>query len=173
MEKLNHFKISGLIHVVANNQIGFTTTPAEARTGLYCTDVAKPELVDQAMRLAVEYRLKFKSDFFVDVIGYRRYGHNEQDQPAFTQPMMYQKINEHRTIYSIYADRLVEEGVITKDEKKKMWDEELNRFRQSYNESLSTNFDIKKWTHTPFHRVVDLSQLGNIKNTGIDPRELK
>ena len=186
MEKLNHFKISGLIHVVANNQIGFTTTPAEARTGLYCTDVAKsimapiihvnadePELVDQAMRLAVEYRLRFKSDVFVDVIGYRRYGHNEQDQPAFTQPMMYQKINEHRPIYSIYADRLVEEGVITKDEKKKMWDEELNRFRQSYNESLSTNFDIKKWTHTPFHRVVDLSQLGNIKNTGIDPRELK
>lgn len=186
MEKLNHFKVSGLIHVVANNQIGFTTTPAEARTGLYCTDVAKsimapiihvnadePELVDEAMRFAVEYRQKFKSDIFVDVIGYRRYGHNEQDQPAFTQPMMYQKINEHRPIYHIYADRLESEGVIRKNERKKLWDDELNHFRESYNESLSTNFDITKWTHTTFHRVVDLSHLGNIKNTGIDISEFK
>jgi len=133
----------------------------------------EPELVDQAMRLAVEYRLKFQSDIFVDVVGYRRYGHNEQDQPAFTQPMMYQKINEHRPIYHIYADRLIVEGVITHDEKKKLWDEKLSQFRQSYNESLSTNFDIKKWTHTTFHRVVDLSHLGNIKNTGIEPEQLK
>lgn len=136
MQKLNNFKISGVIHVVANNQIGFTTTPAEARTGLYCTDVAKstmspiihvnadePELVDQAIRLAVEYRLKFQSDIFVDIVGYRRYGHNEQDQPAFTQPMMYQKINEHRPIYNIYRDRLITQGDITKSAAEKMWED--------------------------------------------------
>lgn len=120
--------------MVANNQIGFTTTPAEARTGLYCTDVAKsimapiihvnadePELVDKAMRLAVEYRQKYKNDIFVDIIGYRRYGHNEQDQPAFTQPMMYQKINEHRPVYQIYRDRLIQEGILTDSEAKTLW----------------------------------------------------
>jgi 2-oxoglutarate dehydrogenase E1 component len=103
MAYLPHYANNGVIHVVANNQIGFTTTPAEARTGLYCTDVAKaiqapiihvnadkPEIVSEVMKIAVEYRQTFFKDIFVDIIGYRRYGHNEQDQPAFTQPMMYQ-----------------------------------------------------------------------------------
>ncbi len=103
MAYLNHYSNYGVIHVVANNQIGFTTTPAEARSSLYCTDVAKaiqapiihvnadePEMVSEVMKIAVEYRQTFNKDIFIDVIGYRRYGHNEQDQPAFTQPMMYQ-----------------------------------------------------------------------------------
>ena len=90
-----HYSVNGVIHIVANNQIGFTTTPAEARTGLYCTSVAKaiqapvihvnsdePELVNKVLKLAVKYRQTFKKDIFVDIIGYRRYGHNEQDQPA-------------------------------------------------------------------------------------------
>ena len=107
MTNLDNYNTYGVIHIVANNQIGFTTTPAEARTGLYCTDVAKsiqapiihvnaddPELVSAVMRLSMRYREKFHKDIFVDVIGYRRYGHNEQDQPAFTQPMMYQEISK-------------------------------------------------------------------------------
>jgi len=90
------YDVNGVIHIVANNQIGFTTTPAEARTGLYCTNVAKsiqapiihvnsdePEDVNKMVRLAVDYRQKFKKDIFIDIIGYRRYGHNEQDQPAY------------------------------------------------------------------------------------------
>lgn len=186
MQKLNGYKISGVIHVVANNQIGFTTTPAEARTGLYCTDVAKssmapiihvnadePELVDQAIRLAVEYRQKFQSDIFVDIVGYRRYGHNEQDQPSFTQPMMYQKINQHRPVYYIYKDKLIGEGLITKSDAENLWNDEMKKVKQSYSESMSTNFDIKKWTHTMFHKVVDLSALGNIKNTGVEINTLK
>ena len=96
MSYLPHYQSNGVIHIVANNQIGFTTTPAEARTGLYCTDVAKaiqapilhvngdePELVNEVMKIAVEYRQLFRKDIFVDIIGYRRYGHNEQDQPAY------------------------------------------------------------------------------------------
>lgn len=96
MAYLPHYNINGTIHIVANNQIGFTTTPAEARTGLYCTNVAKsiqapiihvnadePELVNKAIRMAIHYRQHFKKDIFVDIIGYRRYGHNEQDQPAY------------------------------------------------------------------------------------------
>jgi 2-oxoglutarate dehydrogenase E1 component len=102
MSYLKHYQTFGVIHIVANNQIGFTTTPAEARTGLYCTDVAKsiqapiihvnadePELVNSVLKMAMKYREKFHKDIFVDIIGYRRYGHNEQDQPSFTQPMMY------------------------------------------------------------------------------------
>lgn len=65
------------------------------------------------MRFAIMYRQKFKSDIFIDIIGYRRYGHNEQDQPSFTQPMMYQKINQHKNIYQLYSDRLVKEGLLT------------------------------------------------------------
>jgi 2-oxoglutarate dehydrogenase E1 component len=89
MSYLNNYDINGVIHIVANNQIGFTTTPAEARSGLYCTNVAKsiqapifhvnadhPELVNRIITLAVNYRQKFKKDIFVDIIGYRRYGHN-------------------------------------------------------------------------------------------------
>ena len=89
MSYLPHYQTNGVIHIVANNQIGFTTTPAEARTSLYCTDVAKsiqapvihvnadePELVHKAIHIALEYRQKFRKDIFVDIIGYRRYGHN-------------------------------------------------------------------------------------------------
>ena len=89
MSQLNHYNIGGVIHIVANNQIGFTTTPAEARSGLYCTNVAKsiqapiihvngdePELVNKAIKLAIEYRQQFRKDIVVDIIGYRRYGHN-------------------------------------------------------------------------------------------------
>jgi 2-oxoglutarate dehydrogenase E1 component len=133
----------------------------------------QPELVDQAIRLAVEYRQKFQSDIFIDIVGYRRYGHNEQDQPSFTQPMMYQKINEHRPVYHMYRDRIISEGIISKSDAEKLWNEEMKKVKQSYSESMETNFDIKKWTHTMFHRVVDLSALGNIKNTGVDSKILK
>lgn len=92
--RLNAYNINGVIHIVTNNQIGFTTTPSEARTGLYPTDVAKstqcpiihvnadePECVDKVIKFAVNYRMKFKKDIFVDIIGYRRHGHSETDQP--------------------------------------------------------------------------------------------
>lgn len=121
MAYLNHYANHGVIHVVANNQIGFTTTPAEARTGLYCTDVAKaiqapiihvnadePEFVSEVMKIAVEYRQTFFKDIFVDIIGYRRYGHNEQDQPSFTQPMMYQEIGKRPNIYNIYKNKVLQ-----------------------------------------------------------------
>lgn len=97
MGDLKGYTSGGLIHIIVNNQIGFTTTPAEFRSGFHCTELAKvveapifhvnadqPELVDRVMKLAVEYRQKFKSDVVIDIIGYRRYGHNELDQPRFT-----------------------------------------------------------------------------------------
>lgn len=131
MMGLESFTTHGTIHIVANNQIGFTTTPAEARTGLYCTDVAKAigapiihvnaddlELVDRVVRMAFKFRQNFKKDVFVDIVGYRRYGHNEQDQPAFTQPLMYRVVGGHPMLYDIYKKALLAERVVTEAEVK-------------------------------------------------------
>ena len=126
---LEGYRTGGTIHLVINNQIGFTTSPVAARTGPYCTDVAMsnhdpilhvngddPEAVVAAAELAMEYRQAFDSDVVIDLFCYRRYGHNESDEPAFTQPIMYRKIAEHPTTRAIYAEKLVAEGVVTREE---------------------------------------------------------
>ena len=128
MSRLHNYDINGTIHIVTNNQIGFTTTPSEARTGLYPTDVAKsvqspiihvnadkPEDVIKVMKMAVDYRQKFKRDIWIDLIGYRRHGHSEMDQPSFSQPMMYKVIGQRPNIYKIYSKELLEEGAVTEE----------------------------------------------------------
>lgn len=100
--------------------------PKDGRSGLYCTDLAhalqapvihvnadEPDLVDKVFQIATEYRFRFKKDIFVDLVGYRRYGHNEQDQPKFTQPIMYDKIEATKPVFLKYSQKLVEEGVLT------------------------------------------------------------
>lgn len=144
MTELPDYTTRGTIHIVANNQIGFTTDPRFSRYSLkmflinhftmsltrsspYCTDVARvvnapifhvnaddPEAVLQVANIAAEYRSKFHKDVVVDLVGYRRHGHNEIDEPMFTQPMMYKIIKKHKNVLDIYADKLVEEGVVTK-----------------------------------------------------------
>ncbi|MGQ0665286.1 MAG: 2-oxoglutarate dehydrogenase E1 component [Pseudomonadota bacterium] len=124
--ELRGYRTGGTVHFVVNNQIGFTTTPAYARSAPYPTDVGKkvqapifhvngddPEAVVQVARVAIEYRQRFKKDVIVDMFCYRRHGHNESDEPAFTQPLMYRKIASHPTTRAIYAERLVGEGVLT------------------------------------------------------------
>jgi len=124
------FSTGGTIHIVVNNQIGFTTSdPHDARSTLYCSDVAKmveapifhvngddPEACVFVVRLALDYRLKFHKDVVIDLVCYRRHGHNEADEPAATQPLMYQAIRKHPTPRQVYADRLVAEGVLTTEE---------------------------------------------------------
>jgi 2-oxoglutarate dehydrogenase E1 component len=186
MGYLPHYQSNGIIHIVANNQIGFTTTPAEARTGLYCTDVAKsiqapvihvnadePELVHKAMQIALDYRQKFHKDIFIDIIGYRRYGHNEQDQPSFTQPMMYQVIGQRKNLYELYAQKLIESKVITSEQVSQMWNGEIKKLKDAYDESLRETFDMKKWKAQNYHRVVSISDLGEIKRTGLSSESLK
>jgi 2-oxoglutarate dehydrogenase E1 component len=126
MSQLEGYGTGGSLHVVINNQIGFTTTPRYSRSGPYCTDVAKAvqapilhvngddvEAVVHAARIAIEFRQEFQSDVVLDMVCYRRHGHNEGDEPAFTQPLMYRVIADHPTTRQIYASQLVREGVLS------------------------------------------------------------
>jgi len=121
---------------VVNNQMGFTTLPAHAYSGMYCTDIAKsvqspifhvngddPEAVVYCARLAAEFRQDFACDVVLDIVCYRRHGHNETDEPAFTQPIMYRAIEAQKTTRTLYAERLVQDGVLSPDDAKAMWDD--------------------------------------------------
>ncbi len=125
MAQLDGYKTGGTIHIVINNQVGFTTNYLDARSSTYCTDVAKvtlspvlhvnaddAEAVVHAMLFALDYRMQFGSDVFIDLLGYRKYGHNEGDEPRFTQPLLYKTIASHKNPRDIYTAKLIEEGVI-------------------------------------------------------------
>ncbi|MBV8171988.1 MAG: multifunctional oxoglutarate decarboxylase/oxoglutarate dehydrogenase thiamine pyrophosphate-binding subunit/dihydrolipoyllysine-residue succinyltransferase subunit, partial [Candidatus Eremiobacteraeota bacterium] len=129
MQALPGYTTGGTIHIIANNQIGFTTTPGEGRSTRYASDLAKGfdlpiihvnaddiEACLAAVRLCVAFRKQFKRDILIDLVGYRRFGHNETDEPAYTQPIMYERIKNHPTVREIYARRLVEHGVVSQDE---------------------------------------------------------
>jgi 2-oxoglutarate dehydrogenase E1 component len=135
MSQLIGYRTGGTIHLVVNNQIGFTTVPAHAYSGLYCTDVAKsiqapilhvngddPEAVIFCARMAAEFRMRFATDIVLDVVCYRRHGHNETDEPAFTQPLMYRAIGALKTTRTLYAERLAAEGAVPASESQAMWD---------------------------------------------------
>ena len=135
MSQLIGYRTGGTIHLVVNNQIGFTTVPAHAYSGLYCTDVAKsiqapilhvngddPEAVIFCARMAAEFRMRFAADIVLDIVCYRRHGHNETDEPAFTQPVMYRAISRTKTTRTLYAERLAAEGVVPAAEAQAMWD---------------------------------------------------
>jgi 2-oxoglutarate dehydrogenase E1 component len=126
LSDLGGYRIGGTIHFVVNNQIGFTTLPTYSRSGPYCTEIAKivqapilhvngddPEAVVHVSRIATEYRQHFKRDIVIDMFCYRRHGHNESDEPMFTQPLMYKEIAGHKTVKEVYAARLEAEGFIT------------------------------------------------------------
>ena len=129
MSGLKGHNTGGTIHIIVNNQIGFTTSPRFARSSPYPSDVAKmveapilhvngddPEAVVHCAKIAVEFRQKFNRDIVIDMICYRRFGHNEGDEPSFTQPMMYQKIKKHPSTLYVYAEKLIKEGTISKEE---------------------------------------------------------
>ncbi|MDB5371100.1 MAG: 2-oxoglutarate dehydrogenase component [Roseomonas sp.] len=145
MSQLIGYRTGGTIHVVVNNQIGFTTVPAHAYSGLYCTDVAKsvqapilhvngddPEAVVFCSRLAAEYRMEFGADIVLDIVCYRRHGHNETDEPAFTQPTMYARIKETRTTRTLYAERLAAAGAVPAEDSKAMLDAFNAQLEEAY-----------------------------------------
>src|SRR5690554_4745627 len=144
MSQTRAYTTGGTIHIVINNQIGFTTSnPFDARSTLYCTDVANmiqapvfhvngddPEAVLYVTRLSLDYRMKFKRDVVIDLLCYRRHGHNEADEPAVTQPLMYRFIRNHPTVRKLYADRLIAEGVVTPDEVQRMEEDYQNGLKK-------------------------------------------
>ncbi|WP_340065015.1 2-oxoglutarate dehydrogenase E1 component [Ascidiimonas aurantiaca] len=125
MAQLDGYKTNGTIHIVVNNQIGFTTNYLDARSSTYCTDVGKvtlspvlhvnaddAEAVVHASLFALDFRMTFKRDVFIDLLGYRKYGHNEGDEPRFTQPRLYKAISRHKNPRDIYAEKLIDQGII-------------------------------------------------------------
>lgn len=133
LSQLRGYRTGGTIHLVVNNQIGFTTSPSYSRSSPYCSDVAKvvsapilhvngddPEACVHVARIAMEYRQRFKKDIVIDMWCYRRHGHNESDEPAFTQPIMYKRIKEQPTTRALYAKHLEDEGLIEKGEGDRM-----------------------------------------------------
>lgn len=145
LSQLNGYRTGGTVHVIVNNQIGFTTLPSESRSSPYPTDVAKlleapiihvngddPEAVVFSMDLALQFRQRFHRDVVVDIVCYRRHGHNEGDDPAFTQPHLYAKIKDRPTVRILYMKQLVEEGVLTQGEA----DQRLDEFRAQLESAL-------------------------------------
>jgi 2-oxoglutarate dehydrogenase E1 component len=144
MARLKGYSVGGTIHIIANNQIGFTTTPGEGRSTRYASDLAKgfdvpilhvnadhPEACVAAVRLAMAYRDEYHDDVVIDLVGYRRHGHNEGDEPAYTQPGLYQIIADHPTVRTLWARQLVEEGVLTEGEAEAFSEAALEELREA------------------------------------------
>jgi len=159
LSQLQGYRTGGTIHLIINNQIGFTTPPADARSSIYASDVAKmvqapifhvngddPESTLWVTKLAYEFKMKFNKDVVVDIFSYRRLGHNETDEPGFTQPLMYKIIREHKSVRKIYEDKLIYEKIISTDDSKEMENKIHNLMETDYNkahkESLEFNTDI-------------------------------
>ena len=151
MSQLHGYRTGGTVHVVVNNQIGFTTNPADARSSPYCTDVAKmvqapvlhangddPEAVVHVVDVAIEYRNTFRRDVVIDLVCYRRYGHNEGDEPSYTQPLMYQKIKSHTSVAHLYGEALVRQGHLTAAEVDGLWASEKTGLERAYDEARGT-----------------------------------
>ena len=149
MAQLDGYKTGGTIHIVVNNQIGFTTNYLDGRSSTYCTDVGKAtlspvlhvnaddvEAVVHAMHFSVAFRNRFKRDVFIDLLGYRKYGHNEGDEPRFTQPKLYKAIANHKNPRDIYAEKLISEAVITHHE--------LEQMEKEYKARLEENLEVSR-----------------------------
>jgi 2-oxoglutarate dehydrogenase E1 component len=152
MAKLDGYKTGGTIHLVINNQVGFTTNFKDARSSTYCTDIAKltlspvfhvngddVEALIYAINIAVEYRQKYKNDVFIDILCYRRYGHNESDEPKFTQPLLYKAIEQHPNPREIYNKKLMESGTVDANLAKEMEKDFRNLLQERLNESKQSN----------------------------------
>lgn len=163
MSGLTGYKTGGTVHLVVNNQVGFTTDYLDGRTSTYCTDVGKSvlapvfhvngddvEAVVYTIQLAMEYRAKFNRDIFIDILCYRKYGHNEGDEPRFTQPVLYKEIEKHPDPMSIYKEKLIESGHLTEEQAKKISDRINDVFEESFtkakaSEKLDIAFIQHKW----------------------------
>jgi len=188
MAQLDAYRSGGTIHIVVNNQVGFTTNFTDGRSSTYCTDVAKTtlcpvfhvngddvEAVVQTMEIAMEYRQQFSRDVFIDLLCYRKYGHNEGDEPKFTQPKLYDLIAKHPNPKDIYFDQLEKEGVITKEVAKKL-EEDFNTHLDAEYEISRKNdkalvYDFLSKTWEGYRHSVP-SDFDSSIDTGVDKKKL-
>ncbi|HEX6558589.1 MAG TPA: 2-oxoglutarate dehydrogenase E1 component [Longimicrobiales bacterium] len=179
LAQLQANRVGGSLHIIENNQIGFTTGPREARSTHYASDMAKgfdipifhvnaddPEACLAVSRLALAYRDKFHGDVVIDLVGYRRFGHNEGDEPAYTQPVMYHQINEHPSVRKLWAEQLVTDAVITAEEAESIW-------QAAYQQLVVVQAQVKSEQHIEEHAtvVVEKASLPEVK-TGVQPDRL-
>ena len=184
MSGLKGHNTGGTIHIIVNNQIGFTTSPRFARSSPYPSDLGKiveapilhcngddPEAVVHCAKIAIEFRQRFKKDVVVDLICYRRFGHNEGDEPTFTQPLMYKKIKSHPTTLNIYSKKLIKENSIT--------EEEFKSEKKEFNDLLEDQFKSAKdhhpkidWFEGTWSRYRPQKGKDKIGNTGVQKNEL-
>jgi 2-oxoglutarate dehydrogenase E1 component len=189
MAALDGYRTGGTVHIVTNNQVGFTTNYLDARTSTYCTDVAKTtlcpvfhvnaddvEAVVATMKLALEYRQKFNMDVFVDLLGYRKYGHNEGDEPKFTQPSLYKLISSHKSLRDLYKDRLITEGVLNAEEAEAVkvrfegeLDEALNVAKSTLKSKVK-HFMEETWQG---YRLAQEEDLSRSIDTGVEAKVIK
>jgi 2-oxoglutarate dehydrogenase E1 component len=168
MSMLRGYRAGGTLHLIANNQLGFTTDPLDSRSTRFASDLAKgfdipivhmngddAEAGIQAIRLALAYRAKFGKDFVIDIVGYRRHGHNESDQPSFTQPTLYKTIADHPTPREVWGSRLVRERVATEDEVKRLDEEHRAMLQKTYEEMKKDFADHKGHGEPPKAQVFE------------------
>ncbi|MBI4535244.1 MAG: multifunctional oxoglutarate decarboxylase/oxoglutarate dehydrogenase thiamine pyrophosphate-binding subunit/dihydrolipoyllysine-residue succinyltransferase subunit, partial [Ignavibacteriae bacterium] len=156
LSQLDGYRTGGTIHIIINNQIGFTTSPSDARSTPYSTDVAKmvqapifhvngddPEASVRVARLALEYRQRFKKDVVIDMFCYRRHGHNEGDEPSYTQPLLYKKIKQHPSVRQLYGEKLLRENTVTKEELESINEESRLRYERAFEASQKREMRFK------------------------------
>jgi 2-oxoglutarate dehydrogenase E1 component len=154
LSRLSGYQTGGTIHIITNNQLGYTTDPVEGRSTLYASDLAKgfeipivhanaddPEACIEVARLAFAYRAKFQKDFLIDLLGYRRHGHNEGDEPSFTQPLMYEKIDHHPSVRELWAGVLIQHGLINPEQPAKLVEEHMQALQRGL-DSLQPERDV-------------------------------
>jgi multifunctional 2-oxoglutarate metabolism enzyme len=163
---LKGYRTGGTIHIIINNQIGFTTSPEAGRSTIYSTDVARmtqlpifhingddPEAAYRVLRIALDYRQEFNKDVVLDLIGFRRLGHNETDEPSYTQPLMYARVKAHTGVRTLYAKRLVKEGVVTEEEVKNLIDERVRRYEEALENAKRKVAEEPPQTHPPVEEL--------------------
>jgi 2-oxoglutarate dehydrogenase E1 component len=181
LSDLRDYTTGGTIHIVVNNQIGFTTDPRYARSSPYPTDVAKtvgipifhvngdcPESVVRVCKLAMEYRNRYQKDVVIDLFCYRRYGHNELDQPMFTQPHMYKKIKQHPSPLEVYSKRLIEEGVLSDKEYEDMASAIDRHLVGKFESSDEWEPKDRDWLSSHWEGFKTEAQRSQVRDTGVD-----
>jgi len=186
LANVKDFAVGGTIHVIVNNQIGYTTNPINSRSTPYCSDLGKafncpifhcngddPLAVSTALETAVEYRHEWGTDVIVDVICYRRNGHNEMDQPAFTQPKLYKKISRHPTTLQLFEKRLIKEGTMTTEEIEEIKSFVLESYEKDLEDSKTYNKSEDDWLSSKWAGFKGPSQMSRIRPTGVDIEMLR